>query len=45
MVTKGYCMKCRKKREMKNIKKIKLRGRNAIKGVCSVCGTNMFVFV
>jgi len=41
----GYCMKCRRKRKMKNITKIKINGRNAIKGVCSVCGTKIFKFI
>ncbi len=39
----AYCMKCRKKREMKNAKAVKMKnGKPATKGVCSVCGTNMF---
>ena len=39
----GYCMKCRKKREMKNTRPIKMKnGRPATQGVCPVCGTKMF---
>jgi DNA-directed RNA polymerase specialized sigma subunit len=39
----AYCMKCRKKREMKNGKAIKMKnGRLATQGVCPVCGTKMF---
>jgi hypothetical protein len=39
----GYCMKCRKKREMKNTRAIKMKnGRPATQGVCPVCGTKMF---
>jgi hypothetical protein len=36
-------MKCRKKREMKNTRAIKMKnGRAATQGVCPVCGTKMF---
>ncbi len=39
----AYCMKCRKKREMKDTKAVKMKnGRPATKGVCSVCGTKMY---
>ena len=39
----AYCMKCRKKREMKNPKAITMsNGRPATQGVCPVCGTKMF---
>jgi DNA-directed RNA polymerase subunit RPC12/RpoP len=39
----GYCMKCGKKREMKNTRAIKMKnGRPATQGVCPVCGTKMF---
>lgn len=39
----GYCMKCRRKREMKNTRAIKMKnGRPATQGVCPVCGTKMF---
>jgi hypothetical protein len=39
----GYCMKCRKKREMSNAKAVKMKnGKPATKGVCSKCGTKMF---
>lgn len=42
----AYCMKCRAKREIKNPQKTTMtNGRNALKGVCSVCGTKMFKFV
>jgi len=41
MVT-AWCMRCRKKVEMKNSKKSKTkRGTPMYKGVCSVCGTNV----
>jgi len=36
-------MKCRKKRDMKNTRAIKMKnGRPATQGVCPVCGTKMF---
>jgi Domain of unknown function (DUF5679) len=43
LVTEAYCVKCKKKREMKGEKQIIMKnGRNAISGTCSVCGTKMF---
>ena len=42
---KGYCVKCKQSREMKDIKKKKSsNGRNMVTGVCSKCGTKMSVF-
>lgn len=42
---KGYCVKCKKMREMVKEKKVKLaNGREAVKGKCGKCGTKMFVF-
>jgi RNase P subunit RPR2 len=42
MVT-GYCVKCKKSREIKNPKQVKLKnGRPAVSGTCSTCGTKMF---
>jgi len=39
----AYCMKCRKKVEIKNPRQITLKnGRPAMQGVCSVCGTKVF---
>ncbi len=39
----GYCVKCKAKREMANVKKVKMaNGRPALKGTCPVCGTGMF---
>ena len=38
----GYCLKCKKKSEMHNVKEVTMKnGRKAAKGTCS-CGTNMF---
>lgn len=40
---KGYCVKCKKKREMKNPKQVVLKNkRKATKGECPECGTKMF---
>jgi len=39
----AYCMKCRKKVQIKNPSQITLKnGRAAVQGVCSVCGTKVF---
>jgi len=39
----AYCVKCRKKREMKNPRSIVMKNkRPATQGVCPVCGTKMF---
>jgi|TARA_B100000963_G_C22528326_1_gene626385 predicted nucleic acid-binding Zn-ribbon protein len=43
----GYCVKCKKKQEMKSAKciTIKKNGRSAMKGVCPKCGCKMMRFV
>lgn len=42
----GYCVKCKTKREMKDAKETILdNGRKMMKGVCSVCGTKMGLFI
>jgi len=42
MVT-GYCVKCKKKQEIKGPQKVKLKnGKPATKGTCPKCGTKMF---
>lgn len=39
----GYCMRCKAKREMTNPEEVIMKNkRNAVKGKCSICGTNMF---
>ncbi|MBE9470347.1 MAG: hypothetical protein IMY78_03775 [Chloroflexi bacterium] len=39
----AYCMKCRKKVEIKNPKQVALRNNSlAVQGVCSVCGAKVF---
>jgi len=43
-MTKGYCVKCKKKNvEMKDVKVVTMKnGRKAAKGKCPTCGTTMF---
>jgi DNA-directed RNA polymerase subunit RPC12/RpoP len=39
----AYCMKCRKKVEIKDAKQITLKnGRPAMQGSCPSCGTKVF---
>jgi len=39
----AYCMKCRKKVEIKDPKQITLKNnRPAVQGVCALCGTKVF---
>lgn len=39
----GHCMKCKEKREIKDAEQIKMaNGRDAVRGLCSDCGTKMF---
>lgn len=42
----AYCVKCKAKREMKDAEETKsANGRKMMKGVCSVCGTKMNLFM
>ncbi len=42
-MVQGYCMKCKKKQEMKDAKAGKMKnGRDCVTGVCPECGTKMF---
>jgi len=42
----AYCVRCKEKKEMSQVEKVILKnGRNALKGICLVCGTKMFKFV
>lgn len=42
-MAEAYCFKCRAKREIKNPQNVMLKNkRQAIKGVCPVCGTKVF---
>jgi DNA-directed RNA polymerase subunit RPC12/RpoP len=39
----GYCVKCKKKQEMKNAKEVTMKNKKkALKGECPECGTKMF---
>lgn len=39
----GHCMKCKEKREMKDSEQVEMKnGRQAMKGICTACGTKMF---
>jgi len=39
----AYCMKCRKKVEIKNPKSITMKNKKpATQGVCATCGTKVF---
>ena len=43
MTVQAYCEPCRAKTDIQNPKEVKLQnGRPAVKGSCSVCGTNVF---
>jgi len=43
MAEKGYCMKCKESKEIKDEEKVTMKnGRAALKGKCTDCGTNMF---
>jgi len=39
----AYCMKCREKREAKDVKAVTMKnGKPAQEGICPTCGTKMF---
>lgn len=39
----GHCMKCKTKREMKDVEVVEMRpGTKAAKGKCTVCGCGMY---
>lgn len=39
----AYCMKCKEKREAKDVKAVTMKnGKPAQEGVCPTCGTKMF---
>jgi hypothetical protein len=42
----AYCVKCKAKRKMNNVEIVtNAKGRRQAKGVCSVCGTKMNLFL
>jgi Zn finger protein HypA/HybF involved in hydrogenase expression len=43
MAEKGYCVKCKEKRDMKDEQKVTMKNKRlAMKGKCPVCGTGMY---
>lgn len=40
--TKAYCVKCQEEVTVKNSKKTKINGNEAIKGECPNCGTGVY---
>jgi RNase P subunit RPR2 len=46
MAEKGYCVKCKSKKDMKDEKNVTMKnGRKAVTGKCTSCGTKMFKIV
>ena len=44
MARQMYCVKCREKRGGKNHEQVTMKnGKKAVKAVCEVCGTGMFL--
>ena len=44
----GYCMKCKKKQDIKNPEETFVKGKvkmKAVKGTCTKCGTKMYKIV
>lgn len=42
----AYCVKCQQKQPIKDSSEVKMRnGRDAIKGICSACGTGVYLIV
>jgi NAD-dependent SIR2 family protein deacetylase len=43
MAETAYCVKCKKKVEIKDAQKVTMKnGRPALKGVCPECGTGVY---
>jgi len=43
MAEKGYCVKCKAKKEMKDEQKVTMKNKRlALKGKCPDCGTGMY---
>jgi Domain of unknown function (DUF5679) len=41
-----YCVKCKKKTEMKDPQKVTTKnGKSALRGPCSVCGTTVYTIL
>jgi NAD-dependent SIR2 family protein deacetylase len=42
-MVEAYCVKCKQKREMKDVKEVSMKnGKKARTGTCPECGTKMF---
>ena len=42
----AYCVKCREKKQMKDVKNVTTKNnRKALKGKCVTCSTNMMKFI
>lgn len=46
-MVQAYCVKCKKKRDVKDEKEVIMKGkggtkRRALTGICPTCGTKMF---
>lgn len=43
MADQAYCVKCKASTEIKDAQKVVMKnGRDALKGVCSKCGTGVY---
>jgi ribosomal protein L44E len=42
---KGYCVKCKAERVIKDVQTSEAAGRTVVKGKCSVCGSEITRFV
>ena len=43
MAEKGYCVKCKSTREMKDEQRVTMKNKRlAVKGKCPTCGTGMY---
>lgn len=42
---KMYCLKCKSKQAVKNVKEVKTKGKSAVTAECDKCGGKIFKFV
>ncbi len=46
MAVMAYCVKCRAKRDVKDVQSVILKNnKHAIRGTCAVCGTGVYQIV
>ena len=46
IIVQGYCFRCQRKQQIENGRRVVLKSdRHAVRGVCSSCGTKMYVIV